>query len=158
MLVGVMKKYGEFVAAKSADQMVRADNASDTIRQRFEHTVTHRMTKLVIDRFEMIQIDLEKGKRMLLCTAFVHGFKESSPAQATRQIVMHRQIADAILGFPLLCNIRSNTTKPQEAAIPAMHRISRKFQMLFNVPLTQDDGQILECPSLTNMVINIRLC
>ncbi len=91
-MIGIRKENREFVAAKSGDKIACAEVLPQDVCERHQRTVSLRMPELVVDGFEVVQIQKCQGDREARSTR--HGeqkgpvFMERSAIAQTCQIIL----------------------------------------------------------------------
>ena len=92
--------YGEFLAAKTRNQVDGAKTICNFFRYRLQHEITDRMTMLVVDLFEVIDIDDQEAETLGGPRAAVdfasERVVENAAVRQPRQTVMRRQQAQPV--------------------------------------------------------------
>ncbi len=101
-VIGAGLHHDEFVAAKARDQVARPNNGAKPLCNLLQQLVADRMAERIVDGLEAVEVDQLQRDVALAAT---HGakqaaelFVELNPVREPREVVIAREIGDALLG------------------------------------------------------------
>jgi lipase chaperone LimK len=103
----------ELVAAEAGDRIARTDRAPDPCRELLQHLVTDRMAVLVVDRLEVVEVDVQQrhlGALVLLEAALEERLEAGAVEDAGQDVAM-RKLEQAAGLLPMLRDVLGDSRR-----------------------------------------------